>query len=111
MIGKLVRLERIINRETGRTIIVPMDHGVSSGPIEGIVDIKKAVKDVAEGGADAVVLHKGMVKAGHRGRGKDIGLLVHLSASTDWAPTKNDKTLVCTVEEAIKLGADGVPYT
>lgn len=42
MIGKLVRLERIINRETGRTIIVPMDHGVSSGPIEGIVDIKKA---------------------------------------------------------------------
>jgi DhnA family fructose-bisphosphate aldolase class Ia len=49
MIGKLVRLERIINRETGRTIIVPMDHGVSSGPIEGIVDIKKAVEDVAEG--------------------------------------------------------------
>jgi len=46
MIGKLVRLERIINRETGRTIIVPMDHGVSSGPIEGIVDIKKAVEDV-----------------------------------------------------------------
>lgn len=108
MIGKLVRLERIINRETGRTIIVPMDHGVSSGPIEGIVDIKKAVDDVSEGGADAVVLHKGMVKAGHRGRGKDIGLIVHLSASTDWAPTKNDKTLVCTVEEAIKLGADGV---
>jgi class I fructose-bisphosphate aldolase len=108
MIGKLVRLERIINRETGRTIIVPMDHGVSSGPIEGIVDIKKAVEDVAEGGADAVVLHKGMVKAGHRGRGRDIGLIVHLSASTDWAPTRNDKTLVCTVEEAIKLGADGV---
>jgi fructose-bisphosphate aldolase, class I len=67
MIGKLVRLERIINRETGRTIIVPMDLGVSSGPIEGIVDIKKGVDDVAEGGADAVVLHKGMVKAGHRG--------------------------------------------
>lgn len=108
MIGKLVRLERIINRETGRTIIVPMDHGVSSGPIEGIVDIKRAVEDVAEGGADAVVLHKGMVKAGHRRRGRDIGLIVHLSASTDWAPTRNDKTLVCTVEEAIKLGADGV---
>jgi len=108
MIGKLIRLERIINRETGKTIIVPMDHGVSSGPMEGIVDIKKAVDDVAEGGANAVVLHKGMVKAGHRGKGRDIGLIIHLSASTDWAPTRNDKTLVCTVEEAIKLGADGV---
>jgi class I fructose-bisphosphate aldolase len=107
-IGKHVRLERLINRDTGRTIIVPMDHGVSSGPMEGIKDIRKAVNDVAEGGANAVVLHKGMVKAGHRGKGRDIGLIVHLSASTDWAPTKNDKVLVCTVEEAIKLGADGV---
>ena len=33
---------------------------------------------------------------------------MHLSASTDLSPTKNDKVLVCTVEEAIKLGADGV---
>ncbi|MFN3871324.1 MAG: fructose-bisphosphate aldolase, partial [Aquificaceae bacterium] len=107
-LGKAVRLERLMNRETGKTIIVPMDHGVSSGPIEGIEDIKRAVSEVAEGGANAVVLHKGMVRAGHRGRGKDIGLIVHLSASTDWAPTKNDKVLVCTVEEAIKLGADGV---
>ena len=107
-VGKAVRLERIIDRNTGNTIIVPMDHGVSSGPIEGIVDIRSAVNDVAEGGANAVVLHKGMVKAGHRGRGKDIGLIVHLSASTDLSPTKNDKVLVCTVEEAIKLGADGV---
>ncbi|QWK19427.1 MAG: 2-amino-3,7-dideoxy-D-threo-hept-6-ulosonate synthase [Hydrogenobacter thermophilus] len=107
-VGKAVRLERIIDRNTGNTIIVPMDHGVSSGPIEGIVDIRSAVSDVAEGGANAVVLHKGMVKAGHRGRGKDIGLIVHLSASTDLSPTKNDKVLVCTVEEAIKLGADGV---
>ncbi|MFX0180254.1 MAG: fructose-bisphosphate aldolase, partial [Candidatus Hodarchaeota archaeon] len=26
-IGKKIRLERIINRETNRTIIIPMDHG------------------------------------------------------------------------------------
>ena len=107
-VGKLIRMERIMNRDTGKTIIVPMDHGVSSGPMEGIVDIRACVDDVAEGGANAVVLHKGMVKAGHRGKGKDIGLIVHLSASTDWAPTKNEKVLVCSVEEAIKLGADGV---
>ncbi len=107
-IGKMVRLERIINRSTRRTIIVPMDHGVSSGPIEGIRDIKSAVDRVAEGGANAVVLHKGMVRAGHRGGGKDIGLIVHMSASTDLSPSKNDKVLVCSVEEAIKLGADAV---
>jgi len=107
-IGKAVRLERIMNRNTKRTIIVPMDHGVSSGPIEGIADIRKAVDRVAEGGANAVVLHKGMVRAGHRGGGRDIGLIVHLSASTDLSPSKNDKVLVCSVEEAIRLGADAV---
>ncbi len=107
-IGKAVRMERIMNRNTKRTIIVPMDHGVSSGPIEGIRDIKQAVDRVAEGGANAVVLHKGMVRAGHRGGGRDIGLIVHLSASTDLSPSKNDKVLVGSVEEAIKLGADAV---
>ncbi|HIC97823.1 MAG TPA: fructose-bisphosphate aldolase [Aquificaceae bacterium] len=107
-IGKAIRLERIINRTTRKTIIVPMDHGVSSGPIEGIRDIRSAVDKVAEGGANAVVLHKGMVEAGHRGGGRDIGLIIHLSASTDLSPSKNDKTLVCSVEEAIKLGADAV---
>jgi class I fructose-bisphosphate aldolase len=107
-IGKRVRIERIMNRETQKTIIVPMDHGVSSGPIEGITNIREAVDKVAKGGANAVVLHKGMVRAGHRGSGRDIGLIVHLSASTDLSPTKNDKVLVCTVEEAIKLGADAV---
>ena len=42
-----------------------------------------------------------MVKAGHRKHGRDIGLIVHLSASTSLNPDPNDKVLVCTVEEAI----------
>ena len=108
ILGKKIRLERLINRDTGRTVIVPMDHGVSVGPIDGVTDIRKAVGLVAEGGANAVVEHKGLVAKGHRGRGRDIGLIIHLSASTSLSPTPNAKTLVCTVEEAVKLGADGV---
>jgi class I fructose-bisphosphate aldolase len=107
-IGKKVRLERIINRDTGKTVIVPMDHGVSSGPIDGLINIKETVQKVAEGGANAIILHKGLVEQGHRGKGRDVGLIVHMSASTDLSLRKNDKVLVCSVEEAIKLGADGV---
>lgn len=108
IIGKLIRMERIMDRNTGRTIIVPMDHGTSVGPIEGIADIKSAVAKVAEAGANAIVEHKGLVGAGHRRRGSDIGLIVHLSASTSLSPFPHSKTLVCSVEEAIKLGADAV---
>ncbi len=108
VIGKQIRMERIINRETGKTIIVPMDHGISIGPVKGILDMKNTVQKIAAGGANAIVEHKGLVGNGLRGQGPDIGLIVHLSASTSLSLYPNAKTLVCTVEEAIKLGADAV---
>ena len=108
MIGKQIRMERIIDRNTSRTVIVPMDHGVSSGPIYGITDLRDAIEQVVRGGANAIVEHKGMVGAGHRRSGKDVGFIIHLSASTSLSPYPNTKTLVCTVEEALRLGADAV---
>ena len=108
MIGKLIRLERIINRKSRKTVIIPMDHGMTMGPIPGIGDIKGTIDKVVEGGANAIILHKGMVEAGHRGGGKDVGLIVHLSASTSLSPYPNTKVPVCTVDEAICLGADAV---
>ena len=108
MIGKKIRLERIINRNTKRTVIAPMDHGVSSGPIPGIIDMDETVENISQGGADAILMHKGIVQQGHRGYGKDIGLIVHLSASTSLAPDPNDKVTVTSVEKAIQLGADAV---
>lgn len=108
MKGKEIRLERIVNRNTGKTVIIPMDHGVSSGPIKGLSDMKKIIGEVAKGGASAIVIHKGLVGSGHRGRGRDVGLIIHMSASTSLSPDPNAKILVCTVEEAIKLGADAV---
>lgn len=108
MIGKEIRIERIINRDTGHTVIIPMDHGVTVGPIRGLEDMKKTVDNMVNGGANAIVLHKGLVRGGHRGKGKDVGLIIHLSGSTSLAPDPNFKVLVCTVEEAIHLGADAV---
>jgi len=107
-LGKRIRIERLINRNSRKTVIVPMDHGISVGPIPGLRDMKTAIQKVAEGGANAIVEHKGLVGEGHRGKGKDIGIIIHLSASTSLSPYPNAKTLVCTVEEAIRLGADGV---
>jgi predicted phospho-2-dehydro-3-deoxyheptonate aldolase len=108
MIGKLIRLERIINRDTGKTVIIPMDHGFTMGPIEGLEDMRATVDMVVEGGANAIILHKGIVKAGHRGSGRDIGLVVHLSGSTTLGPDPNNKVPVCSIREAIQLGADAV---
>lgn len=108
MLGKQIRLERILNRESGRTVIVPMDHGVTVGPIRGITNMRDMVNAMAEGGANAVLGHMGLPLHGHRRHGKDVGLILHLSGSTVWSPDPNAKVLVNSVENALKNGADGV---
>jgi len=108
MRGKDIRLERIMNRNTKKTIIVPMDHGVSNGPISGLIDMAQAVNLVAEGGANAVIGHVGLALYGHRQGGRDVGLILHLSASTSIGPDPNDKVLVNSVTNALKMGADAV---
>ncbi|SKA69158.1 2-amino-3,7-dideoxy-D-threo-hept-6-ulosonate synthase [Desulfobaculum bizertense] len=107
-IGKAIRMERIINRNTGRAIVVPLDHGTTIGPVDGLIDMRETLSQVAEGGANAVLMHKGLVPCGHRQQGPDIGLIVHLSASTSLSPFPNAKVMTGTVEDAIRLGADAV---
>ncbi|MCL2031920.1 MAG: 2-amino-3,7-dideoxy-D-threo-hept-6-ulosonate synthase [Methanomassiliicoccaceae archaeon] len=108
MFGKNIRLERIIDRESGNAVIVPMDHGISIGPISGIIDMKTTVNAVSTGGATAVLMQKGLIPYGHRTAGNDVGLILHLSASTIMGSTSDFKVLVSNVEEALKLGADAV---
>ena len=107
-IGKKIRIERIMHRDSGNMLIIPMDHGISDGPIKGLMDVPDTVNKVAEGGADAVLMQKGIITHGHRGYGHDVGLIVHMSASTALGPDPNDKVQVCSVEEVLKMGADAV---
>ena len=100
--GKTRRLGRIF-RTDGKTVIVPMDHGVSVGPIEGLGDVRKTVNHVAKGGADAILVHAGLAKTVDT---PELGLILHLSGATRLTNDPNWKTQVCTVKEAVRLGAD-----
>jgi DhnA family fructose-bisphosphate aldolase class Ia len=59
MRGKEIRLERLMDRNAGKTIIVPMDHGVTNGPMKGLTDMGRTIEPVAEGGANVVLGHLG----------------------------------------------------
>ncbi|MEK6959381.1 MAG: 2-amino-3,7-dideoxy-D-threo-hept-6-ulosonate synthase [archaeon] len=108
MIGKKIRLQRISDRKSGKILIVPIDHGISDGPIEGLIDVKETVSTIAESGANAILMHKGLVDKGFRGGGSDVGLIVHLSAGTSLSPDPLNKVIVTSVEEAVALGADAI---
>jgi fructose-bisphosphate aldolase/2-amino-3,7-dideoxy-D-threo-hept-6-ulosonate synthase len=103
-VGKRRRLRRIF-REDGKTVIVPMDHGVTLGPVKGLENMQEAVNKLALGGTDAVVVHKGIAKSVDT---RAMGLIIHLSASTNLGSNPLWKVQVCSVAEAVRLGADGI---
>ena len=102
--GKKRRLRRIFRDDT-RTVIVPMDHGVTLGPVSGLVNMQEIINKLLQGGADAVVLHKGVAKHVDTG---NAGLIIHLSGITKLGPDPDNKVQVCSVEEAVRIGANAV---
>lgn len=107
-LGKKIRLERIINKKTKRAIIVPLDHGVTLGPVNGLENMESVVNDVMQGGANAVLMHKGFLQSPHGACNKASGLIMHLSASTALHSRCVRKALVGSVQEALRKGCDGV---
>jgi class I fructose-bisphosphate aldolase len=110
MSGKEIRLSRLMHPRSGRVFIIPMDHGVSTWPLDGLEDMEAAIGRVAVTGVTGVLIHKGQVRravaplAAHR----HLGLVVQLSGATCLGPDENDKRRIGSVEHALSLGADAV---
>ncbi|NKE37945.1 class I fructose-bisphosphate aldolase family protein [Natronococcus sp. JC468] len=105
--GTDARLERI--GTDGSYVIVPMDHGLTMGAVQGLKDIESTIDGVTRGGADAVLTQKGIAPRVHDNKnGK--GYIVHLNGSTTIGPDEQDKRVTGTVEEAIRVGADAVSF-
>jgi fructose-bisphosphate aldolase/2-amino-3,7-dideoxy-D-threo-hept-6-ulosonate synthase len=102
--GKIRRLNRIF-KEDNRTVIVPMDHGVTIGPVRGLANMQKIVGQLLEGQVDSILVHKGIAKHVDFG---GAGLIIQLSGASNLNPNPNNKVQVCSVQEAVRLGADGV---
>ena len=103
--GLDARLDRIST--DGRILMVPMDHGITLGAVEGLKDIEGTIDAVTRGGADAVLTQKGIAPRVHPNK-NGAGYLVHLNASTVVGPESNDKRRTGTVKGALRAGADAV---
>ncbi|WP_256402760.1 2-amino-3,7-dideoxy-D-threo-hept-6-ulosonate synthase [Halorubrum salinum] len=105
--GLTARLQRISTND--RFLIVPMDHGITMGAVEGLVDIESTIDGVTAGGADAVLTQRGIAERVHPNK-NDAGYIVHLNGSTTIGPDENDKRVTGTVEDAVRAGADAVSF-
>jgi len=113
-IGKGVRLGRILGRG-GRTVILALDHGVEHGPSEfpeRVLDAKVIVREAIKGGANAIMMHKGLALRTREEWAGRIPLILKITGRTALAPEGSAfQAVVGAVEEAVALGADGVAAT
>lgn len=108
MIGYLRKTARLFHPDSKRTIILPLDHGLSEGTLPGLEDLGSLLQSIAHVRLQGVILHKGMVLAHASEISLEQSLIVHLSAGTRHGLPPYNKALVCSVPEALRLGADMV---
>ena len=105
--GTAARLDRL--GTDGRYVVIPMDHGITLGPVTGLADIESTIDAVTRGGADAVLTQKGIAPRVHDSK-NGAGYVVHLNGSTVIGPDANDKRTTGSLKAAVRAGADAVSF-
>lgn len=107
--AKTLRLSRILDATSHRALVVPIDHGMTLGPIPGIETVRAVTQWITHPAINAVIVHKGMAtRLVERGALQGKGLIIHLNGMTSISASPDDKAMLTTVEAAARLGADGV---
>jgi class I fructose-bisphosphate aldolase len=112
--GKTVRLGRVFNRESRRSVIVAADHGIGGAPT-GLEHFGAALAPIVDAGPDALILTPGGARqaAGLLAARGAPALMVAVDAAcgaTLPGGSARGETyrIHTTVEEALRLGADAL---
>lgn len=109
-IGKEMRAARLFNAESKRIVLITMDHGICISPMEEISDPAAVVRQIVEGGADAMLLTPGVARLAYRElMGSNTSLMVRIDGTaTSIGPDLTNDELIYSVEGALRMGADAV---
>jgi len=58
--GLKIRYDRVVNPQTGKTVLLPFDHGLPFGPLPGIVNPRQTARWAAEAGANGIIFNQGL---------------------------------------------------
>ena len=107
-VGKSMRLKRVIDG-TGVSVICALDHGMTSPQfLEPLADIETRTREAVAGGANVIMMSKGMIRIAEPAFSPTTSLALLLSASANPEKGEPEVVQIAEVEEASKLGADAV---
>jgi len=109
MSGKIHRLGRFRYPGSRLGLIVPIDHGLTIGPVTGLGCVDEIAGWLDHPAITGVIGHKGMItRLAERGLLSRLGVMVHLNGMSTLGPSADRKERLTAVETAVRLGADGV---
>lgn len=107
-VGKSLRLKRVIDA-AGVSVICALDHGMTSPTfLQPLADIRARTAEAVAGGANVIMMSKGMIRIAEPSFGATTSLALLLSASARPGDGRPEIVNVATVEEGLRLGADAV---
>ena len=107
-VGKAMRLKRVIDQD-GVSVICALDHGMTSPTfLEPLADIRTRTAEAVAGGANVIMMSKGMIRIAEPAFAPTTSLALLLSASARPGDTRPEIVNIADVEEALQLGADAV---
>ena len=108
MTGMMVRIRRLF-REDDRAVVVALDHAQFQGALPGLQSMRSIVSEVVAGGADGVILNPGAARDCAEIYAGRCALIVRVTgASTSLNPSFDYHRQICSIEQAVSLGADSV---
>lgn len=103
-----MRLKRVID-PAGVSVICALDHGMTSPTfLEPLADITARTAEAVAGGANVIMMSKGMVRVAEPAFSPTTSLALLLSASASPEGGRPEVVQIGEVEEALVLGADCV---
>jgi DhnA family fructose-bisphosphate aldolase class Ia len=107
--GKAIRMNRLIQAETNTCLICAIDHGMTSPLfLDGLYDTTARVREAIAGGANVLMLGRGVAKESAHLFQRDTSFAMMLTASAAGRPSGAIITPIGSVEEALRSGADAV---
>ena len=110
-IGKTIRLNSIFRKDTGKTVIVAIDHGGIAGPMKGINEPGKLIEDCVLGGADGVMVTRGYVRAAEGSFDRRLGIIMRLTGGFTVLGGGFEEEMISSPETALRYGSAGAAVT
>lgn len=105
MLGKAVRMNRLVNPKSDKMMAITVDHTLSRGILTGLIPIQDTIDKIVAAGPDAITMTKGIAEACFAKHAGKVSLLLKCSNYAPVHPTYD--VTFGDVEEAMRMGADG----